>query len=204
MTSILEALREIEAERRRTGTPPSVDVPDAAAEPPPAGTLYPLVAGLSVGVILVAIGVWWLGARPPLALENPAAAPAETPVETPVAVEAAAPPRENRIDWLQHAEAPQARVGVRTPARDAPADRGAAPSRAAAAARPPRSAAAVRVVSIGWAASPTDRTATLRLDGRRVTLRQGDRAGGLEVQLILENGVYLARGAEVVFSSLER
>jgi hypothetical protein len=58
--------------------------------------------------------------------------------------------------------------------------------------------------SIRYAAAPEQRSVTLRLDGRRVTLRQGERSGGIEVQLIMDDGAYLNRGAEVFFAAPAR
>jgi hypothetical protein len=67
-----------------------------------------------------------------------------------------------------------------------------------------RAAGTIGVESIRFAAAPEQRSVTLRLDGRRVTLHQGERSGGIEVQLIMDDGAYLNRGAEVFFAAPTR
>jgi hypothetical protein len=55
----------------------------------------------------------------------------------------------------------------------------------------------VEVMSIGYAADVSARTASLRISGQPVTLHQGDSARGIEVQLILPHSVYLRRGRDI-------
>ena len=43
------------------------------------------------------------------------------------------------------------------------------------------------------------RTVTLLVNGTRATLHQGESLGGVEVQLIMADGAYLQRGADVFF-----
>jgi hypothetical protein len=42
------------------------------------------------------------------------------------------------------------------------------------------------------------------VNGRRATLRQRESLGGVEVQLIMADGVYLQRGADVFFVARPR
>lgn len=196
MTSILEALRELEEERRRARTSRSVSVADAPPDPArPASLLYPLVAGLAVGVLAVGLVVWWLtlGARD------------DAPTPTPAAVETAPVSGNTGLGWLERAEAPEARV-ERAAAARSPVAADSPRSESIAAAPAPSMggrAGAVALESIRYAAAPEQRSVTLRLDGRRVTLRQGGRASGIEVQLILKDGAYLNRGSEVFFATPE-
>jgi DNA polymerase-3 subunit gamma/tau len=213
VSSILEALREIEDERRRARGDQKVSIADAPPViPGSSGMVYPLIGGLAVGAL--AFGLWVSGVgrevgRGPapsdavLGSEPHAAPPA--PAAAPVPHVAAPPPAETGAAlagpaWLDTAEVPQARV-----AADAPAA-GAAPTAPAPAAAPPagRAAGTIVVESIRFAAAPEQRSVTLRLDGRRVTLHQGERSGGIEVQLIMDDGAYLNRVAEVFFAAPTR
>lgn len=195
MTSILEALRELEEERRRTRASQTVSVADAPAEPARSSLVYPLVAGLAVGVLIVGLVVWWIGiGTPPAAPDAAPAAASPTPTAT------ASPARP--LAWLEQAEAPQARVRRATPTPDphSAGDAGSAPSSPPAPAAAAPRAGHVVLESVRFATAPERRSVILRVDGRRVTLRQGERAGGIEVQLILENGAYLNRGSDVFFA----
>jgi hypothetical protein len=55
----------------------------------------------------------------------------------------------------------------------------------------------VRVQSIAFARSAAERTVTLAVDGHPVSMRQGESAHGIEVQLILPDSVYVREGASV-------
>jgi hypothetical protein len=57
------------------------------------------------------------------------------------------------------------------------------------------------VASIDYSPEANRRAVTLRLDGNVITLREGESAGGVEVQLIEAEGVYVRRGAEVLMLS---
>jgi hypothetical protein len=120
-------------------------------------------------------------------------------------------------------EAPRARVGPWAPAAPrlpmtppAPAVAPASPGQGVAAApsgttapapgaersaSPPASPLATRAVhleSIRYGAGPMERAATLTIDGATpVTLRQGESAGDVEVQLVLPRAVYVRRGGEI-------
>ena len=57
---------------------------------------------------------------------------------------------------------------------------------------------AVHLESIRYGAGQAERAATLVIDGATpVTLRQGESAGDVEVQLVLPQSVYVRRGGEV-------
>lgn len=215
MTSILEALREIEEERKRTHHPTTVSVTDAPPPPPSSsGMVYPSIAGLAVGVLCVGALAWWAGVGTAPAPEPSTIAPPDASHTVtsppPAAPDATTTQAAEALDWLDRMEAPQARVanitGATAPvpsAPDAARPPAEAPSVDVAPPAPTAGAPAgnVRVEAIRYAAAPEQRSVTLRLDGRRVTLRQGGRAAGVEVQLILEDGAYLNRGSEVFFAS---
>jgi hypothetical protein len=56
----------------------------------------------------------------------------------------------------------------------------------------------LRVESIRYVEAPGERTVALAIDGApSVSLRQGESAGGVEVQLILPGAVYVRRGPDV-------
>jgi hypothetical protein len=59
-------------------------------------------------------------------------------------------------------------------------------------------ARAVRLESVQYGGSPGERTVTLAVDGGApVSLRQGEAAGDVEVQLVLPGGAYVRRGGDV-------
>jgi hypothetical protein len=63
----------------------------------------------------------------------------------------------------------------------------------------------VRVQGVAYTSAPERRTATLVIDGApAVTLRQGESAGSIEVQLIMRDQVYLRYGADVFAAGVER
>ena len=206
MSSILEALRELEGERpaaTRREIPPS-DPPRSTAHRA-VGAFIPVMGGLSIGVLAVAAYLWspTVVVAPTPATPAPSSAPA--PATTP---EASAPPK---LGWLDTADVPRAKVSrgatatatapTQAPAApaepaDSPADEPPAPERVGV--KPPSATSGqVAVESIRYAANALERVATMRIGGRRVTLRQRESVDGIEVQLIMPNGVYLQRGSEV-------
>jgi hypothetical protein len=213
VSSILEALRELEGER-----PPAVRREIPAAEKNPgvtrraAGAVIPILGGVAVGIVAFGLWAWAPGivqSTRDLATTTPAQAPASD-----------APPAE-RPNWLDTAEAPRARVtpGATAPAAPtapprrtaavdaattAPAPPAAAPAEAPDAPAPARSGGQVAVEAISYAADPGQRVATMRVHGKRVTLRQREAVDGIEVQLIMPNGVYVQRGSEVYLLPLSR
>jgi hypothetical protein len=197
VSSILEALRELEGER-----PPAIRRAIPASEPPTStahravGAFIPVLGGLAIGVLGVAAYLW-----------GPAVVKPTPRVETDAARPAAAAPRPAAAAhrppaWLDDADAPRARVsrGPAAPAA-APAARTAVDTTAAEAPRehsePRAPGGQVAVEAIRYTANAAERVATMRIGGRRVTLRQRESVDGVEVQLIMPNGVYLQRGSEV-------
>src|SRR5262245_35060504 len=153
------------------------------------------MGGLAVGIVAFGLFAWGPDfARTPVPSEPAAAtAPAAAPTATPE------PPT-----WLDTADAPRARVnrGGST-AADKPASRAKAdaapsePAPAPAADEPrPSSGGQVAVEAISYSDIAAERVATIRFHGRRVTLRQRESIEGIEVQLIMPNGVYVQRGSE--------
>ena len=74
----------------------------------------------------------------------------------------------------------------------------APPAEAAAAPVPIAGEPGVEVKSFAYSPDPAKRVVTLRLDGTRVVkLREGESAGGFEVQLIAPDAVYLRHGGSI-------
>ena len=214
MSSILEALRELEGDR-----PPAVRRELPPPERPPGvarratGAMIPVLGGLAVGIVVFGIYAWG-----PRIAESPApVAPAATPAASaPVADPAPA----ERPNWLDTADAPRAKVGrtaTVAPAPAAPVERTATterpddppPARPAAEERADSdsgtsSGGQVAVERIAYSENAAARVATIRIKGRRVTLRQRESVDGIEVQLIMPNGVYVQRGTETYMLPLSR
>jgi hypothetical protein len=127
------------------------------------------------------------------------------PVAAPIAVQQPVrpvPPPPRNVD-----EPPRARVERWKPtAAPPPPSSVAADAASTAAPTAPMFAGAsdtpaestLRVESIRYAEAPGDRTVALAIDGApSVSLRQGESAGGVEVQLILPGAVYVRRGPDV-------
>ena len=207
MSSILEALRELEGDRARASGKKATSVVDAPREPERSlGALIPLTGGLAIGV--VAFGLWALWSS---GVFRSIPSAVNTPAEVPRADSDGNP---SGPDWLERAEAPRARVTPlpsAAPPRPAPAATRApatsnAPATASAPAIPqatsPRGGGSdqqVELEGIAYSANVDQRTATLRVNGRRATLRQRESVAGVEVQLIMSDGVYLQRGSDVFF-----
>jgi len=125
-----------------------------------------------------------------------------------------APPRARPVRWRPSSSpsvaAAQPAVEAAPTAAPPPAVAAPSPEGAAAAAAPGASAGsqpepAVRLRSIGYVTAPEKRTATLTIDGApAVTLRQGESASGIEVQLILRESVYVRHGSDVFAVGVER
>jgi hypothetical protein len=219
VSSILEALRELESERPRGATRERhVTVADAPGEPPVPrmNALIPLAGGLAVGIVAVGLYVWTAPgphlaqpADPPAAMQTAPAAAATAPPAAPASsVEPARP------NWLDRAEAPRARVSTGAAAPDvrdtstakrAEAPAAEAPAPAARSERGARAAGGqVQVESIRWMGDADRSTVTLRLHGRRVTLAQHEESAGVRVHLIMPDAVYLQRGGEVFLAAPAR
>lgn len=198
MSSILEALRELENSQPRATE--RVTTPVEAPSPALRGfeTFIPVTGGLAVGALVFALVVWAPGLlgfsrrddAPGAAVQTDAAAP-----ERPAWLDTADPPRA-QVDPAATGADRLGQAAIRRPAA-VPTDGPTESKRSA----PTRQ---LDVESIAFSANPTARTATLRLNGRRVTLRQRESAEGIEVQLIMPDGVYVQRGSEVFLLTPER
>jgi hypothetical protein len=200
VSSILEALRELESRRppaaERVVTP--VALPPAPSQRP-VGPLVAVTTGLGLGFLVFGTAVWVSGLFAPGDSVTPGPMPPPPPA-------AAAP---DRPSWLDTADAPRARVEPNATPPERPARAAARPDEppppppAATTSGPAKGAPAGRidVVGIDYAPSSERRSATMLLDGRRVTLRQRESAAGIEVQLIMPNGVYVQRGGETFLVS---
>jgi hypothetical protein len=186
VSSILEALRELEG--RRPPTAPSVATP--VEQPTTVNRAAETLGIATIGLVLGALGfLLFIGLsglmRAPDAHEDPAPT---SGTEAPAAA---------RPAWLETADPPRARVEPNAPAKpDEPVRAaGAPPARPAGGA--PSGAAPVEIIGIDYSPDGARRAATLRLDGTVVKLHERESARGVEVQLIQRDGVYVRRGADV-------
>jgi hypothetical protein len=188
VSSILEALRELE------GTKPSSQRSRAAwaagetEERPPirrAAELLGIVAfGLAIGGagFTAILWLWPSGETAPRAHAPAPAAAAAGRSASPATPAAPAPA------WLDRMGPPRGRVD------GAESTRSAGPGDAAAAPR----GAGLSLVSVRYDDSRAGRSATLRIDGSPVVLREGETAHGIELQLVTPTGAYVRRGGEVL------
>jgi hypothetical protein len=215
MSSILEALKELEANK----APAAPGTGEWAQEPirqrSELMTLVIVGAGLLLGAIVVALAVWFTGSAPAERTEAlddvaPAAdvAPPDMPPlqqsALPEAVEPEAVPGA-RPAWLERVQPPRARVA----SAGSPPDRAfSAPSAPRSAAPPevasPGQGADVAVRSISYSPDGRRRSATVRVNGQVATVHEGESVHGIEVQLILPGSVYVRHGAEIVVLEPER
>ena len=209
MSSILEALRELE--RRR---PPATQSAAAPAEPPSnvnraVATLGIGAIGLVVGALVLILSIWISSlvratAPPaPPAPAPPAQAPAP-PAQAPA--DDAQAPAPSHLAWLDKVDPPRARIDRGAPAAPERPARSLAGRQDRVMAEPPASDAEtpasapgqLEVATIDYSPDAARRAVTLRLNGASVvTLREHESAHGIEVQLIQPDGVYVRRGAEV-------
>ena len=218
MSTILEALREREPKLTPAGGGP-VHWADPRDWSP---WRWALIAGLAVaaaslGLILGrrdAAGPRRPEPRSNLQQPAPAPEPARRSATVPKMPGDGAPPRARVERWRPSTSpsvaAAQPAVEAAPTAAPPPAVAAPSPEGAAAPATPGASAGsqpepAVRLRSIGYVTAPEKRTATLTIDGApAVTLRQGESAGGIEVQLILHESVYVRHGPDVFAVGVER
>jgi len=211
VSSILEALRELEASKS-PATPGTVDWTDEGIRSRTSLETFGIIgAGLLLGAMVFLLVVWLSAPSAPAPAEPAAVLPGPSAVPPPAALEQStgpatvpgAPPA-----WLERAAPPHARV-----APDAsPSERElSAPSTASATVRQPARPGAisatpadVAVTSISYSADGRRRSVTMRVDGQLATLREGQSAHGVEVQLILPAEVYVRRGADIVVLEPER
>ena len=210
MSSILQALRELEASKS-PATPGTGDWTDEGIRSRTSLETFGIIgAGLLLGAMAFLLVVWLSAPSVPAPVE-PAAPPAPSAVPPPAAAEQQAEPATvpgAPPAWLERASPPRARVAPdASPAERTPVGSPAAP----AAARPPAPAAGaasagadVAVTSISYSADGRRRSVTMRVDGQLATLREGQSAHGVEVQLILPAEVYVRRGADIVVLEPER
>ena len=214
MSSILEALRELE--RRR---PPATQSAAAPAEPPSSvhravATLGIGAIGLVVGALVLLLSIWIssLVRAPalPLAPAPPTQAPAP-PTQAPAPptqapADDAQAPAPSHLAWLDKVDPPRARIDRGAPAAPERPARSLAGRQDRVMAEPPASDAEtpasapgqLEVATIDYSPDAARRAVTLRLNGASVvTLREHESAHGIEVQLIQPDGVYVRRGAEV-------
>jgi len=149
-----------------------------------------------VGLAGVAVGLGLLRWTPQAQEQPSSAAPAPLAGSTTAApVRPAAPVAPRPLD-----EPPRARVErwkAVGPATPEPPPEGNAAIPGTAPAQAP-AAVGLRLESIRYVSTPAERTVTLRIDGApAVTLHQGESAGGVDVQLILPEAVYVRQGADV-------
>ena len=218
MSTILEALREREPKLTPAGGSP-IHWADPRDWSP---WRWALVAGLAVaaaGVPLVLGGRDATGPRQPESRSDlrppiPVPVPAERSPSAPRTPGAGEPPRARVERWRPStspsvAAVPPAVAAAPTatppPAVAAPAPEGAAPPATQGPSAGSQTEPAVRLRSIGYVTAPEKRTATFTVDGSpAVTLRQGESAGGIEVQLILRESVYIRHGSDVFAVGVER
>ena len=186
MSSILEALRELES--RRPPTTQSVAAP--AEQPTTANRAVETLGIATIGLVLGALGfVVFIGISSVLR----ATGARESHPAVPIADE----PAPARPAWLDTADPPRAQLGGRAGARPDELVRPGAESRAETS-RPGR----IEVAAIDYSPQAGRRAVTLRLDGStEVTLGERQSARGIEVQLIQPDAVYLRSGAEVFMVS---
>ena len=184
MSSILEALRELEG--RRPPTTQSIAIP---AEQPTAVNRTTQVVGIvSIGLVLGALAFLLF-----LAISGALRAFASRERPAPIVSAEAPAPSRARPAWLETADPPRARV-----------ERTAAEPARPVAERPVRAAradgagsSAIEVADIDYSPDAARRVATLRLDGAVVRLHERQSEQGIEVQSIQPDGVYVRRGADV-------
>jgi len=211
VSSILQALRELEASKAPAAPGAGTWTEEPSRSRSALETLGIVAGGLAVGAAAFALIVWLAAAAPRGVSESPgAAAPASDapqpaappPPASEPAVGSAAPPA-----WLGRADPPRARVAPeaaaseRLPAGSRAPQAPAQPSRAASL-TPDDSVIAVS--SINYSPDVGRRSVTLRVGGTPVTLREGQSTHGVDVQLILPGQVYVRRGAEITVLEPER
>ncbi len=210
MSSILEALRELEASKAPAAPGTSPWTEERSRSRSALETLGIVAGGLAVGAAAFALVIWFAGSAFRDPAEPPSSAPpgisaspaAPSPQAAEPAAEPGAPPA-----WLGHAEPPRARVAPgASPSERMPSMSRAAqePAPSPGAASPAQDDSIVAVSSISYSPDSRRRSVTMRVGGTLATLREGQSMHGVEVQLILRDSVYVRRGGEVVVLEPER
>src|SRR5205807_959226 len=211
VSSILEALRELEASKAPAAPGTGAWTEERSRSRSALETIGIVAGGLALGAAAFALVIWLAGPTPKGVAESPggaapgsdAARPAAPPPQaSEPAAGSAAPPA-----WLGRAEPPRARVAPEaSPSEGMPAASRApqAPAQPSGAASPAQDDSVVAVSAISYSPDVGRRSVTLRVGGTLVTLREGQSARGVEVQLILPGSVYVRRGAEITVLEPER
>ena len=210
MSSILEALRELEASKAPAAPGTSPWTEERTRSRSALETLGIVAGDLAVSVAAFALVIWFAGSAFRDPAEPPSSAPpgisaspaAPSPQAAEPAAEPGAPPA-----WLGHAEPPRARVAPgASPSERMPSMSRAAqePAPSPGAASPAQDDSIVAVSSISYSPDSRRRSVTMRVGGTLATLREGQSMHGVEVQLILRDSVYVRRGGEVVVLEPER
>jgi len=210
VSSILEALRELEASKAPAAPGTSPWTEERSRSRSALETLGIVAGGLAVGAAAFALVIWFAGSAFRDPAEPPSGAPpgisaspaAPSPQAAEPAAEPGAPPA-----WLGHAEPPRARVAPgASPSERMPSMSRAAqePAPSPGAASPAQDDSIVAVSSISYSPDSWRRSVTMRVGGTLATLREGQSMHGVEVQLILRDAVYVRRGGEVVVLEPER
>ena len=189
MSSILEALRELESQR-----PPAAQSVAVPPEQPGAGHRAVETVGIaSIGLVVGVVAfVGFYGVFGMLGRAAPTDPTATTGTDAPAAA---------RPAWLERVDPPRARLDPKPAgAESSPADKAAKPR-----ASQTSGTGRVAVVAIEYSPNPVERVATVRLDDETVVrLHERESARGLEVQLIQSDGIYVKRGGEVFMLAVSR
>jgi len=210
VSSILEALRELEASKAPAAPGTSPWTEERSRSRSALETLGIVAGGLAVGAAAFALVIWFAGSAFRDPAEPPSSAPpgisASPAAPSPQAAEPAAAPGAPPA-WLGRAEPPRARVAPgASPSERMPSMSRAAqePAPSPGAASPASDDSIVVVSSISYSPDSRRRSVTLRVGGTLATLREGQSMHGVEVQLILPGSVYVRRGGDVVVLEPER
>ena len=210
MSSILEALRELEASKAPAAPGTGAWTEERSRSRSALETIGIVAGGLAVGAAAFALVIWLAGSAFRDPAEPPSGAPpgisASPAAPSPQAAEPAAGPAAPPA-WLGRAEPPRARVAPgASPSERMPSMSRAAqePAPSPGAASPASDDSIVVVSSISYSPDSRRRSVTLRVGGTLATLREGQSMHGVEVQLILPGSVYVRRGGDVVVLEPER
>jgi hypothetical protein len=221
VSSILEALRELEASKAPAAAGTGAWTEERSRSRTWLETLGIVAGGLAIGAAAFAFVIWLAGlarrdtapspgstapateAPPPAAPPPQATPPADPSPQAPEpAAGSAAPP-----GWLSRAEPPRARValGASPPERVPTASRAPQqPAQSSGPMSPVQDDSALAVSSITYSPDVTRRSVAMRVGGTLATLREGQSVHGVEVQLILPGAVYVRRGPEILVLEPER
>ena len=200
MSSILEALRELENDRAATTT--RVTLPLEAGGVPHRGAQTAMIAlgGVALGILGFVTLLWVAerGGQAPVIVSTPSPAPpawldrAEAPRG--LLGGAGAPPPLERPRRLQASTPPRT---TPLPAQSAPRVEGSEAALPGSNQEATTTADQIQIEAIHYVSDVASRRVALRVNGQRVTLRQSESVGGVQVQLIGPAGIYVQRGGDV-------